>query len=88
MASLSLALGFADSIRQQAGGVVVDTLFIDEGFGALDESALEQVMNALSRMAGGKLIGIISHVAQLRQHVNRQIVVTKGRSGSKIQLLN
>ena len=88
MASLSLALGFADVIRQQAGGVVVDALFIDEGFGALDEAALDQVISALTRLCGGgKIIGIISHVPQLRERIERQVVVRKGRGGSQVQLL-
>ena len=88
MASLALALGFADVIRQQAGGVVMDALFIDEGFGALDEAALDQVITALTRLCGGgKLIGIISHVPQLRERIERQVVVRKGCGGSQVQLL-
>lgn len=80
--------GFADVIRQQAGGVVMDALFIDEGFGALDEAALDQVITALTRLCGGgKLIGIISHVPQLRERIERQVVVRKGRGGSQVQLL-
>ena len=88
MASLSLALGFADVIRHEAGGVVIDALFIDEGFGALDEAALDQVLTALTHLTGGgKLIGIISHVPQLRERIEKQIVVRKGRFGSSVQVL-
>jgi exonuclease SbcC len=82
MASLSLALGFADAISARAGGVTLDSMFVDEGFGTLDETALDQVMRSLSRLAqGDKLIGLISHVPEMKRRIDRQIVVKKDRLG-------
>ncbi len=81
-ASLSLALGLSDEIQSSAGGVRLDTMFVDEGFGSLDEESLGQAMNALAGLTeGNRLVGIISHVAELREKIDKQIVVTKEKSG-------
>lgn len=81
-ASLSLALGLSDEIQASAGGVKLDTMFVDEGFGSLDEESLDQAMRALSSLADGhRLVGIISHVADLKNRMDKQIVVTKEKSG-------
>ena len=88
-ASLSLALGLSDEIQSSAGGIRLDTMFVDEGFGSLDEESLQQAMNALSGLTeSNRLVGIISHVSELKEKIDRQIVVTKEKSGgSKISLV-
>lgn len=89
MASLSLALGLSDEVQSSAGGIRLDTLFVDEGFGSLDENALQQAIHALQDLTegGSRLVGIISHVAELQKKIDRQIVVTKDQTGgSKAEL--
>ena len=89
IASLSLALGLSEEIQMSAGGVRLDTLFVDEGFGSLDEDTLDQAMRALNSLTeGNRLIGIISHVAELRRTIDRQIVVTKQKTGgSRVEVV-
>lgn len=78
MASLSLALGLSDEIHALSGGIRIDTLFVDEGFGALDDEALNQAIKALNSITeGNRLVGIISHVAELKERIERKIIVTK-----------
>lgn len=77
-ASLALALGLADEIQSRTGGVKLDTMFIDEGFGSLDGTSLDQAMEALSELGGSnRLVGIISHVEELKRRIDKKIIVTK-----------
>lgn len=82
MASLSLALGLSDEVQSSAGGIKIETMFVDEGFGSLDEGSLDQAMKALQSLGDGHtLVGIISHVSELKEKIEKQIVVKKERSG-------
>lgn len=81
-ASLCLALGLSDEIQSCAGGIRLDTMFVDEGFGSLDEESLDAAITALGSLSEGqRLVGIISHVGELKERIDRQIVVTKDRTG-------
>ena len=85
MAALSLALGMADRIREDSAAVNLDIMFIDEGFGSLDDHARDQAVRVLQEMAGGnKLIGIISHVTELKNEIDDQLIVTKDDKGSHV----
>ena len=85
MAALSLALGISDTIQQNAGGVVIETLFIDEGFGSLSDNARNEAVNILKEMAGKqRQIGIISHVSELKDEIENQLIVKKDDRGSHI----
>jgi exonuclease SbcC len=87
MASLALALGLADAVREEVGGLDLGTLFIDEGFGSLDDNSLEQVLTVLDGLReGGRAVGVVSHVADLRARISHQAVVHKGASGSTVEV--
>ena len=91
-ASLSLALGLSDEIQSMAGGIRLDAMFVDEGFGSLDEDALNQAVNALHGLTEGRrLVGIISHVSELKDRIEKKIVVTKERNreeiGSRVEVI-
>ena len=85
-ASLALALGLADVVTAEAGGTLLETLFVDEGFGSLDDEALDEVMGVLDGLRdGGRTVGLVSHVAELRQRVPVQLRVVKDRDGSHVR---
>ena len=88
-ASLSLALGLSDEVQSAAGGIRLDTMFVDEGFGSLDEESLQQALRALTGLTeGSRLVGIISHVSELKDRIDKQIIVTKDRTGgSRAQIV-
>ena len=82
---LEVALGLGDAVRAEAGGFDLQTLFVDEGFGSLDEDSLEQVMAVLDTLReGGRAVGIVSHVPELRQRIPQQLQVLKQQAGSRI----
>lgn len=85
MAALSMALGMSDVIQNTAGKVRMDTMFVDEGFGSLDDEARNEAIKILNELAGEKrLVGIISHVTELKEQIDRKLVVTKDEKGSSI----
>ncbi len=87
LVSLALALGLADTVSHEAGGTQLDTLFIDEGFGALDATTLDGVMDTLDSLRdGGRVVGLVSHVPELRNRITTQLEVRKGRRGSTISV--
>ncbi|MBF6238376.1 SMC family ATPase [Nocardia otitidiscaviarum] len=86
MASLSLALGLADVVAAESGGLVLDTLFIDEGFGSLDADTLDAVMGVLDELrSGGRVVGVVSHVDEMRQRIPSRLHVVRGRTGSYLE---
>jgi exonuclease SbcC len=87
LASLALALGLTDVVTAEAGGSRIEALFVDEGFGTLDEETLDEVMDVLDGLReGGRLVGLVSHVSELRQRIPAQVEVRKTRSGSTLAL--
>ncbi len=87
LASLSMALGFADVVQAESGGVRVDAIFIDEGFGSLDEDSLRRALTTLENLTGAdRLVGVISHVAELRDYIEPKIYVEKTQRGSCISM--
>ncbi|TCP56274.1 exonuclease SbcC [Tamaricihabitans halophyticus] len=88
LASLALALGLADVVAAETGGALLDTLFIDEGFGTLDADALDVVLDTLDELrAGGRVVGLVSHVEELRQRIPVRLRVRKARDGSTVELI-
>jgi exonuclease SbcC len=87
LTALSLALGLADSIRDRSGGASLDAVFIDEGFGSLDDEALDRAVSVLDSARGARTIGIVSHVAELRSRIASRIEVSKGRGGSSLTIV-
>ena len=86
-ASLALALGMSDVIQSYSGGIVVETMFIDEGFGSLDSESLESAMNAIMMLSNNdRLIGIISHVNELKDRIDKKIIVKKSGCGSSVSV--
>jgi exonuclease SbcC len=87
LASLALALGLADVVAGATGGVLLDTLFVDEGFGGLDADTLDEVMDTLDELrAGGRVVGLVSHVEELRQRIPVRLRVRRSRTGSVLEL--
>jgi exonuclease SbcC len=87
-ASLAMALGLSDMIQRFAGGIQLDTIFVDEGFGALDSESLDQAISVLSSLtSGNRTVGIISHVGELKERIDKKILVKKSVSGSEISLV-
>lgn len=88
-ASLSLALGLSDVIQSHAGGVQIDAMFIDEGFGALDEHSREQAVQVLQRLSyGNRLVGIISHITELKESIDKKILVQRSFTGSSVEIIS
>ena len=89
MAALSLALGMADQIKQSSAAINLDMMFIDEGFGSLDAQSRQQAIEVLAELAGdSRMVGIISHVTELKEKIEKQIVVTKEKTGgSRVEIV-
>lgn len=85
MAALSLALGLSDEVQSAAGGIRIETMFVDEGFGTLDDDSLDHAYKALAGITEGNiLVGIISHVPSLADRIDKQLIVTKEKTGGSI----
>ena len=88
LASLSLALGLAAVVRNNAGGIKLDTIFIDEGFGSLDAETLDSAISTIIGQSGGRLVGIISHVEELKNQLPVRLEVTKTQTGSSAKFIS
>ena len=87
VAALAMALGLSDVVQRYSGGIQLDTIFIDEGFGTLDRKSIDQAMEILMNLTGtNKLVGIISHREELKENIPQQIKVRKTKDGSQITL--
>jgi exonuclease SbcC len=87
-AALSLALGLSDVIQSFAGGIEMDTMFVDEGFGSLDSDSLEHAIDTLhSLTTGNRLVGIISHVGELKERIDKKIMIEKTVEGSSLKIV-
>jgi len=88
LASLALALGLSEVVQNNVGGMQLDTLFIDEGFGSLDSTSQEQAINILTSLSGdGRLVGVISHVNELKERIDAQLVISKTANGSSAEFV-
>ncbi len=88
LAAMSLALALADIVQRHSGGIQLDTVFIDEGFGSLDTEALDLAINALIELkASGRMVGVISHVSELKERVDVRLEITKTHQGSRAKFL-
>ena len=86
LASLSLALGLADVVQARSGGIAMDALFIDEGFGSLDDETLQTALQVLNDIRQGRMVGLISHVTEVKKQIPNRIEVSSTPGGSTIQL--
>ena len=86
LVSLALSLGLSAVVRAQAGGVAMEAIFIDEGFGSLDPASIRDALDVLTRIGAGGKVGIISHVEALRENILQGIEVVKGKAGSRVRL--
>ena len=85
---MALALGLSDVVQNHAGGKSMETLFIDEGFGSLDDDVLDRALGVLEQLTNGdRLVGVISHVDKLDESIPQKIVVRKGAKGSKVEMI-
>ena len=87
--SLCMALGLSEVIQRNAGGVKLESMFVDEGFGVLDNESLEQAIEVLNSLSeSDRMVGIISHISELKDRIDKKIVVKKGSAGSTVELIN
>jgi exonuclease SbcC len=87
LASLSMALGLADVVQARSGGIRLDTLFVDEGFGSLDDDTLQVALKVLNELREGRMVGVISHVSELKRQIENRIEVLASDTGSTVVML-